>query len=121
MSSQANPRCQATTIDPRDDRAVAVWCELPSGHAGMHHADLRPEHPHLPLLTNVVPTLDWPNSEPAAEPGVWVVSGEYWGYDGPSQVVPYANEAEALRAANQESHLRAWFVPFGKDLREVMR
>ncbi|MGW5387173.1 hypothetical protein [Nocardia sp. NPDC003963] len=52
--------------------------------------------------------------------GVWVVAGTSWGYEGPGWVTPYPSELEALHAANQEEFVRAYFVPFGKDLREVM-
>jgi hypothetical protein len=55
-----------------------------------------------------------------AQPGVWIVSGTFWGYEGPGYATPYATEVEALRAVNEETYLRAWFVPFGKDLQEVM-
>ncbi|WP_029924031.1 hypothetical protein [Nocardia otitidiscaviarum] len=54
------------------------------------------------------------------QPGVWVVAGTSWGYEGPYQVVPYPSETDALRAANGEDFVRAWFVPFGEDLRDVM-
>ncbi|MFD6357920.1 hypothetical protein [Nocardia tengchongensis] len=56
-----------------------------------------------------------------AEPttGVWVVADRSW-IDGPGEVIPYPDEIAAMRAANEEQFRRAWFVPFGKDLREVM-
>lgn len=31
-------RCQATTASPLIDDRRSLWCELPAGHAGMHHA-----------------------------------------------------------------------------------
>ena len=55
-----------------------------------------------------------------AGPGVWIVAGTTWGYEGPSYVVPHASETDAMRAANDAEYQRAYFVPFGKDLREVM-
>ncbi|MFE3081814.1 hypothetical protein [Nocardia tengchongensis] len=51
--------------------------------------------------------------------GVWVVADRSW-IDGPGDVTPYPDEIEAMRAANADEYRRAWFVPFGKDLREVM-
>ncbi|MFE3229316.1 hypothetical protein [Nocardia sp. NPDC059228] len=57
-----------------------------------------------------------------AEPtGVWVVTDHYWPADGLSEVTPYPDEIEAMRAANADQFRRAWFVPFGKDIRDVMR
>lgn len=55
----------------------------------------------------------------AEQAGVWVVAYRHW-IDGPGEVTPYATELDALRAANREDYVRVWFVPFGKDLRDVM-
>lgn len=52
--------------------------------------------------------------------GVWIVAGTSWIYDGPSYVIPYANEVDAMRVANQVDYQRAYFVPFGVDLQDVM-
>ncbi|NEW49358.1 hypothetical protein GV792_04780 [Nocardia cyriacigeorgica] len=52
--------------------------------------------------------------------GVWVVAGTSWIYEGPGCVIPYATEVEALRAANETEYYRAWFVPYGADLNDVM-
>lgn len=68
--------------------------------------------------TRLMGTVQLP---PEAAEGVWVVAGQVWGYEGPYQVTPYPSEVEALRAANADDMLRAYFVPFGTDLREVMR
>ena len=57
---------------------------------------------------------------PAAPTGVWVVADRYWGTEGPGEVIPYPDEMAAMRAANEDQSYRAWFVPFGKDLREIM-
>lgn len=51
--------------------------------------------------------------------GVWVVAYRSW-IEGPGEVIPYPDEIAAMRAANEDEYARAWFVPFGKDLREVM-
>ncbi len=109
----ADPRCQVTTVDPasvpRSDSCV--WCVLPAGHAGRHRAEID--------QGDVVPAiLEWRAS---VEPGVWLVADTSWGYDGLSQVVPFPTEVEAMRAANTNEYLRAYFVPFGTDLREAMK
>ncbi len=52
--------------------------------------------------------------------GVWVVAGTSWIYEGPGCVIPYATKLEALEVANEDDYRRAWFVPFGVDLRDVM-
>ncbi len=57
---------------------------------------------------------------PVPSTGVWIVASTSWGSEGPSEATPYADEVSALRAANTDTYLRAWFVPFGVDLREVM-
>jgi hypothetical protein len=63
---------------------------------------------------------DSTDKNPPVEPGVWMVAGTSWGYEGPGYAIPYATELDALRAVNEETYLRAYFVPFGKDLQEVM-
>lgn len=103
-------RCQTTTVDPNGD-GKSVWCELPHGHAGKHHAELPSADDDV-----VPPTMDW--SGPPE--GVWLVAGTSWSCDGPGWVTPYPAEMEALRAVNETDYLRAYFVPFGEDLREVM-
>lgn len=53
--------------------------------------------------------------------GTWIVANRYWNMrGGPGDVVPYPNEIRALRAANETEYLKAWFVPFGTSLRDVM-
>lgn len=59
-------------------------------------------------------------SESTERPGVWIVAGTSWLYEGPGYVIPYPTEIDALRAVNESEFLRAYFVPFGADLREVM-
>ncbi|MEU6580645.1 hypothetical protein [Nocardia sp. NPDC046763] len=54
------------------------------------------------------------------EAGVWVVAHRYWDAEGPGKATPYPDEIAAMRAANADQFCRAWFVPFGKDLSEVM-
>lgn len=58
-------------------------------------------------------------ADPAA--GVWFVANPDW-IDGPGhEAAPYADELSALRAANDAGYwMRAWFVPFGSTLRDVM-
>ncbi|WP_280476297.1 hypothetical protein [Nocardia farcinica] len=53
----------------------------------------------------------------STEPGVWLVSYEY---DGGDHVIPFATEIEALRYVNSQHHNRAWFVPFGSNLHDVV-
>lgn len=54
--------------------------------------------------------------------GVWIVADHYWHTEGPGYAIPFDTEIDALRHVNCSGGvpLRAWFVPFGKDLREVM-
>lgn len=55
------------------------------------------------------------------QPGVWIVADTWWGDEGPGETIPYATKLEALQAVNDAGwQRRAWFVPFGKELREVM-
>ena len=54
--------------------------------------------------------------------GAWIVASAI-PYEGITLAVPYPNEVEALRAVNRGvgyGQARAYFVPFGRDLREVM-
>jgi hypothetical protein len=53
--------------------------------------------------------------------GVWIVSGRYWGHDGPSWVIPFGTEIEAMRAMNAGDGERVFFVPFGVDLADAMK
>ncbi|MFJ1461811.1 hypothetical protein [Nocardia sp. N2S4-5] len=52
--------------------------------------------------------------------GVWIHANHY-PHEGIVMATPYANEIEALRAANATGiGGRVVFVPYGKDLREVL-
>jgi len=100
-------RCRATMAHPLDDRAA--WCALPAGHAGKHHAEL--------ANLGAGPTLfDWP--DPPA--GVWMYVNEY-PHEGITMAIPYATETDALRAANEGDVGKAVFVPFGSDLKDMLR
>jgi hypothetical protein len=104
MSEQANPRCQITTVDPVGRPPTScVWCELPAGHLGMHYASRSDGG-----------ALKWPASN---SPGVWLVT---YNSEGGDHVIPFPTEVEALRFVNGETHHRAWFVPFGVNLHDVI-
>ncbi|MGV9818402.1 hypothetical protein [Nocardia xishanensis] len=63
--------------------------------------------------------IEWRSS---AEPGVWMVAQSIPN-EGITQAVPYATEVEALRVVNRSGYgedVHAYFVPFGKEIREVM-
>lgn len=67
-------------------------------------------------------TADEPGATAVAdEPGVWIVADTFWGHEGPGETVAFGNEIDALRAVNTAGwHQRAYFVPYGKSLQEVM-
>jgi hypothetical protein len=78
-----------------------------AGHAGMHRVGL-----------DAGGSVEWSGS---AEPGVWIVAQSI-PYEGITVAIPFATEVEALRRVNQDGYgAYAYFVPFGKDLREVMK
>lgn len=53
--------------------------------------------------------------------GVWIVADPHWDTGPGADPTPHGSEVEALRAVNQAGYQqRAWFVPFGISLREVM-
>lgn len=112
--SDAAIRCQETTPDPRLTTNLSVrrsvWCELPHGHAGMHHAIL-PNPDGGPAGS-----MDWPGHDG----GVWMYAHEI-PHEGITMAVPYATEVDALRAANAGDYGRVVFVPFGTDLKDVLR
>ncbi|MFC5789682.1 hypothetical protein ACFPPE_07415 [Agromyces tardus] len=47
------------------------------------------------------------------------MAGTSW-IEGPGYAIPYATELEALQAANTTEYQRAYFVPYGEDLRDIM-
>ncbi|MFI7191436.1 hypothetical protein ACIBQ0_17015 [Nocardia nova] len=49
-------RCQATTASPLIGDRRSLWCELPAGHAGMHHAAV--PQPGFPATE-----VDWDDTE----------------------------------------------------------
>jgi hypothetical protein len=51
-------RCQTTTASPLIDDRRSLWCELPAGHAGMHHAAV--PQPGFPATE-----VDWDDTEEA--------------------------------------------------------
>ena len=51
-------RCQATTASPLIGDRRSLWCELPAGHAGMHHAAV--PQPGFPATE-----VDWDEAEEA--------------------------------------------------------
>ncbi|WP_280371112.1 hypothetical protein [Nocardia wallacei] len=51
--------------------------------------------------------------------GVWMCAHSY-PVEGITVAIPYASELDALRHANSGDVGRAVFVPYGKDLREVL-
>jgi hypothetical protein len=58
-------RCQATTVDPTDAVGHCLWCELPDGHAGKHHAE-RPQWVPTGVegfMTAEPLLVDWPDAE----------------------------------------------------------
>lgn len=114
---EAGP-CQATTIYPfrfgAPDRSVC--CELRSGHEGGHRAEVEQASIPTPAV------ITWSNPDPPE--GVWMVA-EAVPFEGITTAIPYASEMDALRAINSgvgySDRLRAYFVPYGQDLREVLR
>lgn len=57
-------RCRATTVDPIDQVGRCLWCELPDGHAGKHHAE-RPQWAPTDVggFMAAEPVLvDWPDT-----------------------------------------------------------
>ena len=62
-------------------------------------------------------------TEPDGPDGVWIVAYDI-PYEGITLAIPYPSEVEALRAVNNGvgyGQAHAYFVPFGQDLREVMK
>lgn len=111
-------RCQDATVILLGNKPPArhVRCESPAGHEGMHGAYV--EQPNAPMPAAVA----WANPAPPA--GVWMVA-EAVPFEGITTAIPYATEMDALRAINSgvgySDSLRAYFVPYGQDLREVLR
>ncbi len=68
----------------------------------------------LALTTPAEHRYLWPEQQP---PGVWMVT---WEASGTDDVTPYPTEIEALRAINGGDHMRAWFVPWGKSLHDLL-